>query len=143
MSLWTNGGCEQNKWETSMQPCSWILKTKWNSKVSRTINWVEHMRIYLFYWNFLVIFKPSFHGFWYNFCDQQKSFEILVDIVNGHPKTMSLLIWLVVILKPPLDSFDSFMANLKPLVFGQLETMQLSRSVTTSARSCFREIFSH
>ena len=52
-------------------------------------------------------------------------------MVNGNPKTTS---WLVVIPKPPLDIFDSFMVNLKPLVFGQLETMQLSRSLTTSTR---------
>ena len=59
---------------------------------------------------------------------------------NGNPKTTS---WLVVIPKPPLDILDSLMVNLKPLVFGQLETMQLSRSLTTSARFCVREIFSH
>ena len=61
-------------------------------------------------------------------------------MVNGNHKTTS---WLVVTPKPPLDIFDSFMVNLKPLVFGQLETMQLSRILTTPARFCVREIFSH
>ena len=61
-------------------------------------------------------------------------------MVNGNPKTTS---WLVVIPKPPLDILDSLMVNLKPLVFGQLETMQLSRSLTTSPRYCVREILTH
>ena len=86
-----------------------------------------------------MIFKPSFHGSSYNISGQHNSFELLVDMVSGNPKIISLF-WLVnghpKTTFIAFELFDSFMVHLKPLVFGQLETVQLNIIPNTSGRFC-------
>ena len=89
-----------NKYATLFLNFEDIVKVK----VSRTINWVEHMKVYLFYWKFLVILKPFFMelGTIFVISRSHWNFELIWLMVILKPH--HCFGWLVVILKPPLDS---------------------------------------